>query len=101
MDIVFHTRNCVLADDFRQIVRDKLLSLARFGVVVDGVKVEVAHESNPHFGKSAHEVRLSSNGSGPFIRAEGSSFNDLAAFDGAVAAFELQIRKIHERSNSK
>jgi len=25
-------------------------------------------------------------------------FNDLAAFDKAVASLELQIRKIHERS---
>ena len=101
MDIVFHTRNCVLAADFRQIVTEKLLSLARFGVVIDGVKVEVAHESNPRFGKSAHEVTLSSHGSGPFVRSEGSSFNDVAAFDGAVEAFELQLRKIHDRNNSK
>ena len=32
------------------------------------------------------------------MRAEGSGFNDVAAFDKAVTALELQIRKIHEKS---
>jgi ribosome-associated translation inhibitor RaiA len=32
------------------------------------------------------------------IRAEAAEFNDLAAFDTAIKAFALQIRKIHERT---
>jgi ribosome-associated translation inhibitor RaiA len=32
------------------------------------------------------------------MRAEGVGFNDLAAFDKAVTALELQLRKIHEKS---
>jgi ribosome-associated translation inhibitor RaiA len=32
------------------------------------------------------------------LRAEAAEFNDLAAFDGAIKAFALQIRKIHERT---
>jgi ribosome-associated translation inhibitor RaiA len=32
------------------------------------------------------------------IRAEGEGFNDLAAFDEAAEAMELQLRKKHERS---
>ena len=31
------------------------------------------------------------------MRADGEGFNDLAAFDKAVEAIELQIRKLHER----
>jgi ribosomal subunit interface protein len=98
MEIVIHTRNANLASDFREIAREKLQSLDRFSVKLDGVKVEVKHEQNPRFGKSAHEVILTTSGSGPFIRAEGNAFNDVAAFDEAVKNLELQIRKIHEKS---
>jgi ribosome-associated translation inhibitor RaiA len=34
------------------------------------------------------------------LRAEATSFNDLAAFDDAIESVELQIRKIHEKSKS-
>ena len=98
MDIVIHARNAQLAEDFRGIVTEKLNSLNRFSVVVEGLKVEVLHEQNPHFGKSSHLVTLTTQGSGSFIRAEGKAFNDVAAFDEAVTSFELQIRKLHERS---
>jgi ribosomal subunit interface protein len=98
MEIIFHARGAVLAEDFREIASEKLKSLERFSVPVDGVKVEIKHEQNPHFGKSSHLVTLTSHGSGPFVRAEGQAFNDTAAFDVAVKSFELQIRKIHERS---
>jgi len=97
MQIVFHSRNAALAEDFRGIAKDKLESLLRFGVKLDECKVEIKHEANPHHGKSSHSVVLTTHGSGPFMRAEGEGFNDLAAFDKAVAALELQIRKIHER----
>jgi ribosomal subunit interface protein len=98
MEIIFHSRHAVLAEDFRSIVTEKLKTLQRFGVAVDGFKVEIIHESNPRFGKSSHSVNLSSHGSGPFLRAEGQAFNDLAAFDMAVKNLELQLRKIHERA---
>ena len=98
VDIVIHTRNATLASDFREIATEKLQSLDRFSVKLDGVKVEVKHEQNPRFGKVSHEVILTTHGSGPFIRAEGSAFNDVAAFDEAVKNMELQLRKIHEKS---
>jgi ribosomal subunit interface protein len=97
MEIIFHSRNAVLAEDFRSIASYKLNTLQRFGVVLDGIKVEIIHETNPRFGKTSHLVKLSSHGSGPFIRGEGQAFNDLAAFDQAVKSFELQLRKEHER----
>jgi ribosome-associated translation inhibitor RaiA len=43
-------------------------------------------------------VILTSHGSGPLLRAEASEFNDLAAFDAAMKIFDIQIRKIHEKS---
>ncbi len=97
MEIIFHTRHAVLAEDFRSIASEKLHSLHRFAVAIDGIKVEIIHEPNPRFGKTSHSVTLSTQGSGPFVRAEGQAFNDLAAFDQAVKSLELQLRKAHER----
>ncbi len=97
MEIIFHTRNAVLAEDFRSIASDKLKTLQRFSLVIEGIKVEIIHEPNPRFGKTSHSVTLSTHGSGPFLRSEGQAFNDLAAFDLAVKSLELQLRKAHER----
>jgi ribosomal subunit interface protein len=98
MKIQIHTRHADLAEDFTAIAEEKLNSMERFSVVIDRVEVEVLHENNPHQGKHKHKVILTSHGSGPLLRAEAAEFNDLAAFDAAIKAFALQIRKIHERS---
>jgi ribosomal subunit interface protein len=98
MKIQIHTRNAALAEDFKDIATEKLSSMERFSVAIDRVEVEVLHEANPHQGKHNHKVVLTSHGSGPLIRAEAAEFNDLAAFDMAIKAFALQIRKIHEKS---
>ena len=97
MKIQIHTRHADLAEDFQTIAEEKLNSMERFSVVIDRVEVEVLHESNPHQGKHKHKVILTSHGSGPLLRAEAAEFNDLAAFDAAIKAFALQIRKFHER----
>ena len=98
MKIQIHTRNADLAEDFKNIATEKLNSMDRFSVVIDRVEVEVLHEANPHQGKHNHKVVLTTHGAGPLIRAEAAEFNDLAAFDAAIKAFALQIRKIHEKS---
>ena len=98
MKIHVHTRNSVLAEDFREIVEEKLNTMERFGVVIDRVEVEVLHENNPRQGKHSHRVILTSHGTGPLLRADSSEFNDVAAFDSAMHTFELQIRKLHEKS---
>lgn len=98
MKILIHTRNADLAEDFRIIAEEKLNSMERFSVVIDRVEVEVLHEANPRQGKNSHRVILTSYGSGPLLRAEAAEFNDVAAFDTAIKAFALQIRKIHERT---
>jgi len=98
MKILIHTRHAALAEDFKAIAEEKLSSMDRFSVVIDRVEVEVLHEANPQQSKHAHRVVLTSHGSGPLLRAEAAEFNDLAAFDTAIKAFALQIRKIHERT---
>ena len=98
MKILIHARNADLAEDFKIIAKEKLNSMERFNVIIDRVEVEILHEANPHQGKHKHKVVLTSHGSGPLLRAEAAEFNDLAAFDTAIKAFALQIRKIHERT---
>ncbi|MEI6249961.1 MAG: ribosome-associated translation inhibitor RaiA [Actinomycetes bacterium] len=98
MEITIHARHAGLADEFRELVTHKLKSMERFSVVIDRMEVEVLHETNPRQGKSSHRVILTSRGSGPLIRAEEAAFNDLAAFDLAIAEVEQQIRRIHERA---
>jgi ribosomal subunit interface protein len=97
MDISIRSHKAALAEDFREITKEKLLSMERFNVPIQRIVVEVLHENNPKQGKKSHRVNLTSHGAGPFIRAEGIGHNDLAAFDEAISGFELQIRKVHER----
>jgi ribosomal subunit interface protein len=98
MQIVFHSRQAGLAEDFKGIASEKLEALGRFNVALDRIEVEIIHEQNPKQGKHSHKVILTSKGSGPLVRAEASEFNDVAAFDAAVNSFEHQLRKIHEKS---
>jgi ribosomal subunit interface protein len=100
MKIIIHPRHAELASDFSSIAEEKLLSMNRFSVIIDRIEVEVLHEANPRQGKNSHKVVITSHGSGPLLRAEAASFNDVAAFDEAVKSIELQIRKIHERDKS-
>jgi ribosomal subunit interface protein len=98
MKILIHTRHADLAEDFRLIAEEKLNSMERFSVLIERVEIEILHEANPRQGKKSHRVILTSHGAGPFIKSEAAEFNDLAAFDSAIKAFALQIRKIHERT---
>jgi len=100
MQILFHTRQANLAEDFKGIATEKLQALGRFNVMLDRVEVEIIHEQNPKQGKNSHKVILTAKGAGPLVRAEASEFNDVAAFDAAVENFELQLRKIHEKSKN-
>ena len=98
MKIVLHARQANLAEDFKGIVEEKLHSMNRFSVTIDRVEVEIIHEANPRQGKFSHRVILTSHGAGPLLRAHAAAFNDVAAFDKAIKNFELQVRKIHEKS---
>ena len=98
MEIIIHARQAQLADDFKGIVQEKLKSMDRFHVLMERVEVEIIHEANPSQGKNSHKVILTARGAGPLVRAEATGFNDVAAFDEGIKNFELQLRKIHEKS---
>ena len=98
MKIIIHNHGAALASDFQSISQERLERLERFHIPIERIDVDVRHETNPHFGKHSHRVIVTSHGSGPHFRGEGSGFNDLAAFDEAAQAIELQLRKRHERT---
>ena len=98
MKIVIHNHGAALAADFEEIAFERLERLERFHIPIDRIYIDVRHETNPHFGKNSHRVVLTSHCVGPLLRGEGSGFNDLAAFDEAAEAIELQLRKRHERT---
>jgi len=98
MKIIIHNHGAALAEDFEEITTERLERLSRFSIPIERIYVDIRHEVNPHFGKHSHRVTVTSHGAGPLLRAEGSGFNDLAAFDEAVTTIELQLRKRHERS---
>lgn len=98
MKIVIHNHGAALAADFEEIAFERLERLERFHIPIDRIYIDVRHETNPHFGKNSHRVVLTSHGVGPLLRGEGLGFNDLAAFDEAAEAIELQLRKRHERT---
>jgi ribosomal subunit interface protein len=98
MEIIIHARQAQLAEDFKSIVVEKLKSMDRFHVLMERVEVVIIHEANPSQGKNSHRVILTARGAGPLVRAEATGFNDVAAFDNGIANFELQLRKIHEKS---
>lgn len=100
MEITIHSKKLTLAEDFETIARERLERLERFKITIDRIDVTVTHEANPRHGKSSHRVLISSHGSGPLVRAESTSFNDLSAFDTAIERIELQLRKLHEKSKS-
>ena len=93
MKIVIHARHAELAEDFREIAQEKLMSMERFSVTIDRVEVEILHEQNPRQGKHAHRVILTSHGSGPLMRAEAAEFNDLAAFDAAIRPLHYKFER--------
>ncbi len=101
MEIIIHLRNTVVAEDFKGIVKEKLKTLTRFNVLLERVEVEVIEEKNPRQGKHDHRVVITSRGAGPMLRAEAAEFNGVAAFDRAIENFELQIRKVHERTKER
>jgi len=94
MKLVIHSRHAALAEDFSQIVEEKIHSLERFSVLIERIEVEIVHEANPRQGKQAHHVIITTHGAGPLMRAQAQSFNDLAAFDEAVKSIELQINNL-------
>ena len=56
MKLTIHARHADLAEDFSQIVEEKINSLERFSVLIERIEVEILHEANPRQGKHSHHI---------------------------------------------
>ncbi|NBU31948.1 MAG: ribosome-associated translation inhibitor RaiA [Actinobacteria bacterium] len=100
LNIVIHGRHTAVSKNFKEQVTAKLSRIERFSLNITRVDVEVTHESNPRQSERAFEIELTSDGTGPFVRAMAHAADQYTAFDLAFERFEEQLRRLHERNKS-
>lgn len=96
-EIVVKGRHLELSPGFRERVDEKLGRIAKFGVPLRRIDVEVSKESNPRLSDRAFEVELTCRGKGPVIRAEASAPDKYVALDRAYTRLEERLRRHADR----
>lgn len=96
-EIVVKGRHLELSPRFRERVDEKLGRVAKFGVPLRRIDVEVSKESNPRLSDRAFEVELTCRGKGPVIRAEASAADQYVALDRAYSRLEERLRRHADR----
>ncbi len=96
-EIVVKGRHLELSPSFRERVDEKLARIAKFGVPLRRIDVEVSKESNPRLSDRAFEVELTCRGKGPVIRAEASAPDKYVALDRAYTRLEERLRRHADR----
>lgn len=96
-EIVVKGRHLELSPSFRERVDEKLGRIAKFGVPLRRIDVEVSKESNPRLSDRAFEVELTCRGKGPVIRAEASAADKYVALDRAYTRLEERLRRHADR----
>jgi ribosomal subunit interface protein len=97
VDVVIKARHAEVNEKFRTIVHDKLAKLTRLEASLDRVDVEVCGERNPRQADHRMRVELTCRARGHVVRAEAAAFEELAAFDLAVAKLEMRLRRAADR----
>ena len=100
LNVVIHGRHFSVSPKFKEHVLAKLARVERFALGISRVDVELSHEANPRQSDRAFEIKITSDGIGPFIRATAFASDQYTAFDLAHEKFEEQLRRLHERSKS-
>ncbi len=100
LNVVIHGRHFSVSPKFKEHILEKLARIERFSLAVTRVDVELSHEANPRQSDRAFEIKITSDGVGPFIRATAFASDQYTAFDLAHEKFEEQLRRLHERSKS-
>ena len=100
LNIVIHGRHFSVSPKFKEHIHAKLSRIERFALAINRVDVELSHEANPRQTDRAFEIKITSDGVGPFIRARAFASDQYTAFDLAHEKFEEQLRRIHERNKS-
>jgi ribosomal subunit interface protein len=99
--IVVRGRHLDLTPKFQDHAQDKLARIAKFGLVLSRIDVEVSKESNPRLADRAYAVEITCHGRGPVIRAEARADEKYAALDVAYGRLEERVRRAAERRHSR
>lgn len=100
MEIVVKSRHCTPSEHFRDVAREKLLRLDRFGHPIVRTDVELSRETAPRQASVSERVELTLSGKGPIVRAEARAADPVAALDIAISKVEAQLRKLVGRRKS-
>ena len=90
-------RHLEVSQGFQDHAAAKFDRIARFGVPLSHIDVEVSRESSSRRGEIAFEVELTCIGSGPVIRAEAAAADKYAALDLAYTRLEERLRRAADR----
>jgi ribosomal subunit interface protein len=101
VDIVVRGRHLDLTQKFRDHAQDKLSRIAKFGVELTRIDVEVSKENNPRLADRAFAVELTCRGRGNVIRAEARAEEKYAALDIAYGRLEERVRRAVERRHTR
>ncbi|MEO6822445.1 MAG: ribosome-associated translation inhibitor RaiA [Candidatus Nanopelagicales bacterium] len=101
VDIVVRGRHLELTQKFRDHAQDKLGRIAKFGVDLTRIDVEVSKENNPRLADRAFSVELTCRGRGNVIRAEARAEEKYAALDIAYGRLEERVRRAVERRHTR
>ena len=94
MNVRIHGRNTEIADDVRDLARDKVEHAARIFDDITAVDVEFSENSNPRLTDARYRVEITSAAAGQIVRVEAEAFDARAALDTASDTYERQLRKL-------
>jgi len=97
VNVRIHGRNTEIADDVRDLARDKVEHAARIFDDITAVDVEFSENSNPRLTDARYRVEITSAAAGQIVRVEAEAFDARAALDTASDTYERQLRKLKER----
>jgi ribosomal subunit interface protein len=97
MDVVVKSRHCVVPDQFRSYVDEKITKLEKLNTRVIRVDVEVSAERNRRQLDHGSRVEITVHGKGPVVRAEAAAEHKTAAFDLALEKLMAQLRRAADR----
>ncbi len=97
MEIVVKSRHCTPSEKFREVAKEKVSRLDRFGHPIARTDVELSRETAPRQSAISERVELTLSGRGPVVRAEAHAADPLAALDMAISKVEARLRKLAGR----
>lgn len=101
MDIVIRGRHMDVSEKFRELAKEKVGRMDRFGLNLARIDVEVSKEQNPRLAERAIEVELTCHGRGNPVRAEAHAPDKFTALDLACDTLTERLRRLSDKRTSR